>query len=568
MVCTSLMAYNAGIDQDWALNTGRISVAVNNSVDLINLDWCPTCGVCNNYNLLIDSYFMNRTDEASARAMCFCTNDLTDANLIYTINRIAGSKSAGPFVTLLDAMDWVRTNGIFVTNQNYPQIVTSGCVLNMDASLPASYPMVGSSWYNMAVNNVYDGSIISDPGAGPIYNSSGKGSISFESVYPRAVEFATVIPPYNMPLGNEQYTISVWFNPSSLGNKGLVGWGNYGTTNEVNALGLSSTGIVNYWGSNDLSATTVITTGVWCNAVATFNGTKRSIWVNGVSIDSDEPLDHNVPYSFNLKIGFINTTEYFDGLIGDVQIFNRGLSDNEIISNYTAFLTRYDGSNTEICVTPTYCPTPTPTPTPTPIPCVDLVTAVQSCTPGQVNITYTVSRYNPLANGYFDSGGGSNFDTQTITTNIGTSLSVEATPSAGSSFAGWSTTQSIVNPLTTNTTFSHIADYDITYYAVMNKTDVVSISFCYYDVGTTINDVCLDCELTVNVYFDSVSYYSNSIENIIWYSDVNLTTTVPNGLYKINNNNLNAGLSTVYGLTLGDATVVGCCNCEPFTCCD
>jgi hypothetical protein len=360
------MAYNAGSNQNWALNTDRVSVAVNNSVDLTNLDWCPTCGVCNNYNLLIDSYFMNKTDEASAFMLCYCTNDLSDESLINLINRVARAKSEGPFLTLLDAMDWAITNGVFVTNQNYPQIVTSGNTLNLDAGLPSSYPKTGTVWYDLTNNPNNNGTLVN----GVTYNSGSKGYLNFNGVN-RYISFTT---PTNIPISNSNYTISVWFMPGSItiGNEGLVGWGNYGTTNQVNAFKLTPTGLSNYWGSNDLNVTTTLSNGNWYNAVATFNGTTRGIWVNGSLIGSDTPTGHNVPNANNLTIGLTNTTEYYNGIISEVQIFNRGLTSNEIVSNYNALLTRYNGSDTNICVTPTYCPqltsTPTPTPTVTPTP--------------------------------------------------------------------------------------------------------------------------------------------------------------------------------------------------------
>ena len=357
------MAYNAGSNQDWALNTSRVSVAVNNSVNLTNLDWCPTCGVCNNYNLLIDSYFMNRTTEAAAFMLCYCTSDLSDNSLINLINRVARAKSEGPFLTLSTAMNWAITNGVFVTNQNYPQIVTSGNTLNLDAGLPSSYPKTGTVWYDLTNNPNNNGTLVN----GVTYNSGSKGYLSFNGIN-RYISFTT---PTNIPIGNSNYTISVWFFINTISsNQGLVGWGNYGTTNQVNAFKLTTTGLSNSWGSNDLNVTTTITNGNWYNAVATFNGTTRSIWVNGVLIGSDLPIGHNVPNANNLTIGLTDTTEYYNGIISEVQIFNRGLTSNEIVSNYNALLTRYNGSDTNICVTPTYCPqlTPTPTQTYTPTP--------------------------------------------------------------------------------------------------------------------------------------------------------------------------------------------------------
>ena len=278
MANVSLMAYNAGSNQDWALNTSRVSVAVNSSVNLTNLDWCSTCGVCDNYNLLIDSYFMNKTDEESAFMLCYCTNDLTDESLINLINRIAIAKSEGPFLTLLTAMDWAITNGIFVTNQNYPPIVTSGNTLNLDAGLPSSYPKTGTVWYDLTNNPNNNGTLVN----GVTYNSGLKGYLGFNG----ANQYVSFTTPTNIPIGNSNYTISVWFNTDTLGEKGLVGWGNYGATNQVNAFRLTSSGLVNYWWANDLSVTTTITPGLWYNAVATFDGTTRSIWVNGVLIGS------------------------------------------------------------------------------------------------------------------------------------------------------------------------------------------------------------------------------------------------------------------------------------------
>ena len=415
------MAYNAGSNQDWALNTSRVSVAVNNSVNLTNLDWCPTCGVCNNYNLLIDSYFMNKTDEASAFMLCYCTNDLSDESLINLINRVARAKSEGPFLTLLDAMDWAITNGVFVTNQNYPQIVTSGNTLNLDAGLPSSYPKTGTVWYDLTNNPNNNGTLIN----GVTYNSGSKGYLNFNGVN-RYISFTT---PTNIPIGNSNYTISVWFFINTISsNQGLVGWGNYGTTNQVNAFKLTTTGLSNSWGSNDLNVTTTITNGNWYNAVATFNGTTRSIWVNGVLIGSDLPIGHNVPNANNLTIGLTDTTEYYNGIISEVQIFNRGLTSNEIVSNYNALLTRYNGSDTNICVTPIYCPqlTPTPTKTPTPTP----TTTPTSSITGNICGIWD-SQMNPLGGGQWENiaSGTVNFSAklqpgETIST-IGSLTSIE-----------------------------------------------------------------------------------------------------------------------------------------------
>lgn len=356
------IAYNNGTKVNSALNTSNISLAVNNSVNFNTLNWCASCGVCNEYTIITDSYFMGKTTLENAQAMCFCTNS-TDLNvLLSSINKIAATKFEGPFANLQSAMTWIENNGLFITNQNYPPIVTDGNVLHLDGGLPASYPLVGTSWYDLTENS--NNSVLIN---GVTYNSSTKGYLEFNG----SNQYVSVTGTTNIPIGNSNYTIGVWFNADTLGSKGLVGWGNYGTNNEVNAFRLTSNGLVNYWWTNDLSVTTTITPGNWYYAVATFDGTTRSIYVNGSLIGSDTPTGHNVTTSGNLTVGVTNSTEYFDGDIGDVQIFDRGITSTEILQNYNSFVKRYNGTNTEICLTPFYCgvtPTPTPTPTSTPTP--------------------------------------------------------------------------------------------------------------------------------------------------------------------------------------------------------
>ena len=363
-----LVAYNPNGIVENALQFGTIVMSVNGSVNLGSLDWCPGFGICNEYIIITDTYTNGRTSQANAMPMGFCTADLSDAALIESINKLAASKSSGPFANMNDAITWAIIEGYFIINQDYPSIVTSGCVLNLDAGLPASYPLVLNQWYDLSGNGntgILNNTIT--------YSSSSYGNLEFNSIDSDYITFASTS---NIPSGNDNYTISTWFNPSSLGTKGLVGWGSYGSTNEVNALALSGSGIINYWGGNDLYATASLSTGSWYNVVAVYDGTTREIWLNGSSIANDTPVGHNVTYTGNLTVGLTDTSEYFDGKIGEVQVFNRALLSTEIAQNYNALLPRYNGTYVDPCNAPPYCtptinltPTPTPTPTFCPLSC-------------------------------------------------------------------------------------------------------------------------------------------------------------------------------------------------------
>jgi len=360
----NLVAYNSGSTISNALQFGTIVMDVNNTVNLGSLLWCPDYGICNQYLIVTDSYTNGKTNQLTARAMGFQTSGLTDSDLIDGINKLASSKFAGPFGTLSDAINWAIYEGYFITNQEYPSIVTSGCVLNLDSNFPPSYPLVFNTWYDLTGND--NTGLLNN---GITYNSALRGSLVLNGTN----QYVSFSATTGIPVGNSNYTIGVWFNADTLGDKGLVGWGNYGTANEVNAFRLTSNGLTNYWWGNDLAVVTTITPGNWYYAVATFDGTTRSIYVDGSLIGSDTPTGHNVTTSSNLTIGLTNTTEYFDGNMGEVQIFDRALSSTEIAQNYNALLPRYNGTYTDPCdIAPLCSPTPNPTPNPTPTPTINI----------------------------------------------------------------------------------------------------------------------------------------------------------------------------------------------------
>ena len=149
-------------------------------------------------------------------------------------------------------------------------------------------------------------------------------------------DFVSVSSPSGIPIGNSTYTISAWIRPDTFGTFGIVGWGNYGNTNQVNAFRLTASGLVNYWWSNDLYASAPdLTDGNFHHVAAMFDGTTRSIFVDGNLVTSDTPVGHNVPNASNFRIGStcpLCGGEHFDGLIDEVAIYNRALSQTEIQS--------------------------------------------------------------------------------------------------------------------------------------------------------------------------------------------------------------------------------------------
>jgi hypothetical protein len=269
------------------------------------------------------------------------TKTITDSEFIL-LSQYVSNKHGSPqtFANAPAAKTWLNTNGYW-TNWD-GGLPSNGLVLDLNVWDTASYPGSGGTWYDLSGNNNnatfqgiadYDGEIQ----AMAFINDGSPGTNAYMS-------FSS---PQNIPVGNSNYTISVWYSSSDpVSNGGFIGWGNYGSNNQVNALRQLNSGgnsaFVNYWWNNDLAVVTPITAGTWYNIVATFNGTTRRIYLNGNQIASDNPgSSHNVTTAANLTIGRTNTAEYFWGFISQVLVYDQGLNATQIQQIFDANKWRY-----------------------------------------------------------------------------------------------------------------------------------------------------------------------------------------------------------------------------------
>ena len=215
-------------------------------------------------------------------------------------------------------------------------IINSGLKLNLDASNSSSYPGSGSTWYDLSGN----GNHVTMQNSGNIAWSStgGKYFTLTSSGYFSKTTTTT------LPSGNSPYNLSVWVQLSSgWGSQGFISIGGFGGSNQSNAFRTNGTNAYShYWWDRDLTPNngTLSPADSWFNAVAQYDGTTRSIWINGVRLASDTPSGHNVTSSL-LQIGMTNPGEYLSGKIGQALIYNRALSSTEILQNYNAGASRF-----------------------------------------------------------------------------------------------------------------------------------------------------------------------------------------------------------------------------------
>ena len=171
------------------------------------------------------------------------------------------------------------------------------------------------------------------------WGSGATGKFNSSLNFDGADDYAKVTSPTYLPSAAQPFTSSMWIkSTSSTSNLYLLKWGVGGTSNTMNALiyqgGSGSFSHAFY--SNDLnSGANTVTNGSWNHLVATFDGTTRKLYVNGVLKNSDTPTTPNVTAGQSLYIGSYSTpSNYFPGQIDDVRIYNYALTATQIKQLY------------------------------------------------------------------------------------------------------------------------------------------------------------------------------------------------------------------------------------------
>ena len=103
-------------------------------------------------------------------------------------------------------------------------------------------------------------------------------------------------------------------------------------------------------------------------------------------------------------------------------------------------------------------------------------------------------------------------------------------------FIGWSfTPDGSTGILSTSTSYTHTVEEDITIYALVCLSDAIGVDFCFKPPSTGKTEICNECGSTVTVYFDRSEYTTSPIEDLIWYSDVALSSYSNSGYYRKKN---------------------------------
>ena len=125
-----------------------------------------------------------------------------------------------------------------------------------------------------------------------------------------------------LPTGSSAYTIEAWVR----GKGTIISWGKTAS----NALQITDLELANTWSGKDLTAPIKLTD-TWHHVTATFDGTTRTLYLDGTEIGQDCPPVSTVQPSLTAQIGAIEGTNLFTGTIDEIRVWDRARSSFEIV---------------------------------------------------------------------------------------------------------------------------------------------------------------------------------------------------------------------------------------------
>jgi hypothetical protein len=133
---------------------GSTTVNVDGSPDTsLNLLWTTNLESGDDYILATDSFTANHTANTSSAIPVFYTMPRSIDGIISASNGLPSSPRN--FTTSGSGLNFIASNNYFILDPNnpLPNIVTTGSVLILDASQISSYPQTGSNVYDLSGNN-------------------------------------------------------------------------------------------------------------------------------------------------------------------------------------------------------------------------------------------------------------------------------------------------------------------------------------------------------------------------------------------------------------------------------
>jgi len=258
-----------------------------------------------------------------------------DVELISLTNRIAGAA----YTTASQCLDYFSTQtDKMVLNRDYPAIVTNGLTLMLDSGFTPSYQTTGTTWYDLSATS---SNITATLVNGPTFSSSTGGYIQFDGVN----DYCST----NLSKTFSSMTIQVWFYADGNNQVLFTGLVSQRVSTYTTGLLLNINGnrTPGYNWNNDPLAYNWQAGGLtftyygWNFLSLVVTPTYARICLNG-TFSSDNSITHSPTIISALEIGRDTVGgRIFNGGIASVYIYDRALSNTEVLQNYNATSGRF-----------------------------------------------------------------------------------------------------------------------------------------------------------------------------------------------------------------------------------
>lgn len=299
------------------------------------------------YLLYSDLNSVGQATVSNSRPTAWSTPDLTDQSLLNLINTLPERVGLPGFTSISAALQWLQNTGTyFLIKTGYENIVTSNLQLNYDAGWYNSYNGSGTAVYDISGNN-RTGTLLNGTG----FNSSGVGAFVFDGTddYMEA-------PSFNVDTQNE-FTLEAWIKLNAVSGSYSIIKKNTSNDNwPIFSISVAGGDLEGYYSSavygqcleGAYTTNDPIVPGVWYHVAfskGTAGYTSMKLYINGISVPYSNYLygshinnlaSSTKPIHIGRSLDGTNWTQPFNGTIAMTKIYNRQLSDTEVLQNYNA----------------------------------------------------------------------------------------------------------------------------------------------------------------------------------------------------------------------------------------
>lgn len=299
------------------------------------------------YLLYSDLNSVGQATVSNSRPTAWSTPDLTDQSLLNLINTLPERVGLPGFTSISAALQWLQNTGTyFLIKTGYENIVTSNLQLNYDAGWYNSYNGSGTAVYDISGNN-RTGTLYNGTG----FNSSGVGAFVFDGTddYMEA-------PSFNVDTQNE-FTLEAWIKLNAVSGSYSIIKKNTSNDNwPIFSISVAGGDLEGYYSSavygqcleGAYTTNDPIVPGVWYHVAfskGTAGYTSMKLYINGISVPYSNYLygshinnlaSSTKPIHIGRSLDGSTWTQPFNGTIAMTKIYNRQLSDTEVLQNYNA----------------------------------------------------------------------------------------------------------------------------------------------------------------------------------------------------------------------------------------